>query len=62
MPLVDEREELRSAQILERMTEPDRIVIFRVTWQDDQGKPARQPRLARSVQQLARALARCSPD
>ena len=37
MPLVDEREELRSAQILERMTEPDRIVIFGVTWQDDQG-------------------------
>lgn len=37
MPLVGEREELRSAQILERMTEPDRIVIFRVTWQDDQG-------------------------
>lgn len=25
------------AQILERMTEPDRIVIFRVTWEDDQG-------------------------
>jgi len=24
-------------QILERMTEPDRIVIFRVTWEDDRG-------------------------
>ncbi|MEO1524457.1 MAG: NADP-specific glutamate dehydrogenase [Planctomycetota bacterium] len=24
-------------QILERMTEPDRVVIFRVTWQDDDG-------------------------
>jgi glutamate dehydrogenase (NADP+) len=24
-------------QILERMTEPDRIIIFRVTWEDDQG-------------------------
>jgi glutamate dehydrogenase (NADP+) len=26
------------AQILERMTEPDRIVIFRVTWEDDEGQ------------------------
>jgi glutamate dehydrogenase (NADP+) len=25
------------AQILERMTEPDRIVIFRVSWEDDKG-------------------------
>src|SRR5690606_2956358 len=24
-------------QILERMTEPDRVLIFRVTWEDDQG-------------------------
>ncbi|MCP5556467.1 MAG: NADP-specific glutamate dehydrogenase [Verrucomicrobiaceae bacterium] len=24
--------------ILERLTEPDRIIIFRVTWEDDQGK------------------------
>ncbi|HRX83249.1 MAG TPA: NADP-specific glutamate dehydrogenase, partial [Pirellulaceae bacterium] len=27
----------KDAQILERMTEPDRIIIFRVTWEDDQG-------------------------
>ncbi len=27
----------QKAQILERMTEPDRIIIFRVTWQDDKG-------------------------
>jgi glutamate dehydrogenase (NADP+) len=26
------------AQILERMTEPDRAIIFRVTWQDDSGQ------------------------
>ena len=26
------------AQILERMTEPDRVIIFRVTWQDDSGQ------------------------
>ncbi len=29
--------EYAKAQILQRMTEPDRIVSFRVTWQDDQG-------------------------
>jgi glutamate dehydrogenase (NADP+) len=38
MPLVEEREDLQRAEILERMTEPDRIVIFRVTWQDDGGR------------------------
>jgi len=27
--------EYHKAEILERMTEPDRVVIFRVTWQDD---------------------------
>lgn len=37
MPVVREREDLRTAQILERMTEPDRIVIFRVTWETDDG-------------------------
>lgn len=37
MPFVLENEEYRHAQILERMTEPDRIVIFRVCWEDDQG-------------------------
>ena len=28
----------KKAQILERLTEPDRIVIFRVTWEDDSGQ------------------------
>jgi glutamate dehydrogenase (NADP+) len=28
----------RRAQILERMTEPDRIIIFRVSWQTDDGE------------------------
>ena len=37
MPYVAEHPEYERAQILERMTEPDRIVIFRVTWEDDQG-------------------------
>lgn len=37
MPFVLENPKYQQAQILERMTEPDRIVIFRVTWEDDQG-------------------------
>lgn len=38
MPLVLDRQAYRDAQILERMTEPDRIIIFRVTWETDDGR------------------------
>lgn len=38
MPFVLEHPKYRQANILERMTEPDRIVIFRVCWEDDQGR------------------------
>ncbi len=38
VPFVLENRKYQEAQILERMTEPDRIVIFRVTWEDDQGR------------------------
>ena len=37
IPYVATRPELEEAQILERLTEPDRIVIFRVGWEDDNG-------------------------
>jgi len=37
MPYVLENPKYKQAQILERMTEPDRIIIFRVTWEDDKG-------------------------
>ncbi len=37
MPFILDHSEYRKAQILERMTEPDRVVIFRVTWMDDAG-------------------------
>ena len=30
--------EYRTAKILERMVEPERVVIFRVPWMDDQGE------------------------
>ena len=36
IPCTREYPEYQEAQILERMTEPDRIVIFRVTWEDDE--------------------------
>ncbi len=37
MPFVLDDRKYYDANILERMTEPDRIVIFRVSWEDDQG-------------------------
>ncbi|MDE0166868.1 MAG: NADP-specific glutamate dehydrogenase [Bryobacterales bacterium] len=37
MPYLLEHPRYRKAQILERMTEPDRVIIFRVTWEDNKG-------------------------
>ena len=37
IPYILEHPHYQNARILERMTEPDRIIIFRVTWEDDQG-------------------------
>jgi glutamate dehydrogenase (NADP+) len=36
--VLERRPEYRSARILERMVEPERVVMFRVPWQDDQGR------------------------
>lgn len=38
VPFVMEHPAYEEAQILERLTEPDRIITFRVTWQDDAGR------------------------
>jgi glutamate dehydrogenase (NADP+) len=38
MPFVLQRPEYQKARILERLTEPDRIIIFRVAWVDDKGR------------------------
>ena len=39
-PVIDANEELyRKNAILERITEPDRQIMFRVPWVDDNGKP-----------------------
>ncbi|MBL4637609.1 MAG: glutamate dehydrogenase, partial [Kofleriaceae bacterium] len=37
MPTVMDNKAYQHAQILERLTEPDRVVSFRVCWQDDKG-------------------------
>lgn len=37
MPFVLDQGKYRDANILERITEPDRTIIYRVSWEDDQG-------------------------
>ncbi len=37
IPYILAHPEYKKAQILERLTEPDRVIIFRVTWEDDRG-------------------------
>lgn len=37
MPFILERPEYQKARILERLTEPDRVLIFRIAWVDDRG-------------------------
>lgn len=37
IPFLDDYPEYVEHQILERLTEPDRIIIFRVGWEDDEG-------------------------
>ncbi len=37
LPFINENPKYAKARILERMTEPDRSVMFRVSWEDDDG-------------------------
>ena len=37
LPFLQDNPKYVKAQILERLTEPDRVVIFRVCWEDDRG-------------------------
>jgi glutamate dehydrogenase (NADP+) len=37
IPYIRDNERIKKMQILERMTEPDRIISFRVVWEDDKG-------------------------
>ncbi|MBI2834877.1 MAG: NADP-specific glutamate dehydrogenase [Acidobacteria bacterium] len=36
--VLERRPEYRTAKILERIVEPERVILFRVPWQDDQGQ------------------------
>ena len=37
-PIVEKRPDFQEAGIIERIVEPERIIIFRVPWVDDNGK------------------------
>ena len=36
--VLERRPEYRSARIIERVVEPERVLMFRVPWQDDHGR------------------------
>jgi glutamate dehydrogenase/leucine dehydrogenase len=38
MPLIEQNPHYKQAKILERVSEPERIIMFRVPWQDDKGE------------------------
>src|SRR6478609_4937561 len=38
MPVLDQHPEYRESKILERIIEPERVIMFRVPWQDDTGE------------------------
>lgn len=38
LPFLEQNPKYRNAKILERLTEPERIIIFRVPWVDDKGE------------------------
>src|SRR5665811_1556737 len=37
-PVLDRRPEYVESRLLERLVEPERVIMFRVPWQDDQGR------------------------
>ena len=37
IPFIEVNQEYKKGCVLDRMTEPDRVVIFRVCWEDDEG-------------------------
>lgn len=38
MPFIEENPQYKEAKILERMVEPERVILFRVPWVDDKGE------------------------
>lgn len=38
MPFIEQNPQYKQAKILERVSEPERVIMFRVPWQDDKGE------------------------
>ncbi len=38
LPFIEENPKYKAAKVLERMTEPERVILFRVPWVDDKGE------------------------
>jgi glutamate dehydrogenase/leucine dehydrogenase len=38
LPFIEENPKYKAAKILERIAEPERVILFRVPWQDDKGE------------------------
>ena len=38
MPIIEQNPHYKQAKILERVSEPERVIMFRVPWQDDKGE------------------------
>lgn len=38
MPIIEQNPHYKQVKILERMSEPERVIMFRVPWQDDKGE------------------------
>lgn len=38
IPFIEKNEKYQNAKLLERMVEPERVIMFRVSWLDDQGE------------------------
>ena len=43
IPFMADKPHYKDLRILERMTEPDRVVSFRVVWEDDKGDLRTRP-------------------
>ncbi len=54
--VLEKHPEYRSAKILERITEPERVIMFRVPWFDDQRRNPGQSRLPHRDEQRHRSL------
>ena len=60
-PVIDANEEkYRKEALLERIVEPERVIMFRVPWVDDQWPGTCKQRISCTVQQCNRTLQRRS--